>query len=135
MILFGSVAGIDRHRNWPGHPERPERLASVMAAVSAPEVAELLLPLEGRPARREELSRVHSERYLDTVAALSREGGGDLDGETRAAPGSWDTAVAAAGLGLTRPRRWPPAPGRPPSWPCDRPVTTPPPGGAWASAC
>lgn len=100
MILLGSVAGHDGHRNWPGHPERPERLEAVMAGLSAPGVAELLVPLEGRPARPEELARVHEEYYLEMVASLSRHGGGDIDAETCAAPGSWDTAVAAAGLGL-----------------------------------
>jgi acetoin utilization deacetylase AcuC-like enzyme len=100
VILLGSVAGRDRHRNRPGHPERPERLEAVMAGLTRAEVAGLLVPLEGRPARREELTRVHTEGYLDLVASLSRQGGGDIDAETCASAGSWDTAVAAAGLGL-----------------------------------
>jgi acetoin utilization deacetylase AcuC-like enzyme len=71
-----------------------------MAGLARPEVAELLVRLEGRLAQPLELARVHSQSYLDLVASLSRQGGGDIDGETRASPGSWDTAVAAAGLGL-----------------------------------
>ena len=105
VILFGSVAGLDGHRNWPGHPERPSRLTAVTDALSAPEVAELLLPLEGRPARRDELLRVHTAAFLDDLWQLERGGGGDIDPDTSVAPGSWDTAVAAAGLGLAAAER------------------------------
>ncbi len=100
VILFGSLSGQDRHSNWPGHPEGPGRLAAVDSGMAAAGLADHLSPLTGRPVRREELARVHSEDYLDALLALDRFGGGELDPDTAMSEGSWETALAAAGMGL-----------------------------------
>ncbi|HVA42358.1 MAG TPA: histone deacetylase [Acidimicrobiales bacterium] len=100
MILFGSLSGIDRHSNWPGHPEGPGRLPAVEAGIRTAGLGDLLASLTGRPARRDELARVHSEAYLDALAGLDRAGGGELDPDTAMSAGSLETAVAAAGMGL-----------------------------------
>jgi acetoin utilization deacetylase AcuC-like enzyme len=100
VILYGSLTGQDRHSNWPGHPEGPERLVAVDRALRSAGLTEALAPLAGRPARRAELARVHSDSHLDALESLSRHGGGELDPDTAMSAGSWDTAVAGAGMGL-----------------------------------
>ncbi|MHB1445638.1 MAG: histone deacetylase family protein [Acidimicrobiales bacterium] len=100
VILFGSLSGLDRHSNWPGHPEAPGRLPAVEAGIRVAGLGDLMAPLVGRPASRDELARVHSEVYLDALAALDRSGGGELDPDTAMSGGSWETALAAAGMGL-----------------------------------
>jgi acetoin utilization deacetylase AcuC-like enzyme len=55
---------------------------------------------EGRHATAEELSLVHSPGYIETLEKLSEAGGGRLDNDTVASPGSWDAATAGAGCVL-----------------------------------
>ena len=49
---------------------------------------------------RDALERVHDTRYLNALEQFVADGGGSLDPDTVASPGSWDTTVAAAGAGL-----------------------------------
>lgn len=99
-LLVGTVLDVDDHQTGLGHPERPARLAATARGIEAAGLGEAVAPLPGRPARREELLRVHGPRYLDALAQLAAVGGGDLDPDTRTSAGSWHTACAAAGLGL-----------------------------------
>jgi acetoin utilization deacetylase AcuC-like enzyme len=99
-LLLGTVAAQDRHDTGPGHPERPARLAALERGIADAHLADAVAPLEGRPARITELTRVHDEQYLDALAQLAAAGGGDLDPDTPTSAGSWDTALAGAGLGL-----------------------------------
>ena len=82
------------------HPERPERLIAVERGIELLDLTEAVAPLRRRPATRAELELVHSTAHLDLFESMSRSGGGAFDGETIASPGSWNTALAAAGLGL-----------------------------------
>jgi acetoin utilization deacetylase AcuC-like enzyme len=99
-LLVGSVVAVDDHQTGLGHPERPARLRAVARGIEAADLGEAVRPLEGRPARIEELARVHGERYLAALAQLAAAGGGALDPDTPTSPGSWATACAGAGLGL-----------------------------------
>src|SRR4051794_30037867 len=80
----------------PGHPERPARIRALEAEMSAhgwfgvareeaPEVA------------REVLELVHPSGYVDSIAALSASGGGAIDADTYAVPGTWGAALRASG--------------------------------------
>lgn len=88
---------FDEHRARGHHPERPERLLAARAAVE--QVAQDGVRLErlaARDATREELVRVHTERYLDELA--SRRGHySSLDADTFLSPRSVDAAHRAAG--------------------------------------
>ena len=87
------------HDPGPGHPERPNRLAAITAAVEASEVAARLRRCEPQPAPREALLRVHAPSYVDAIMALrgiSRR----LDADTAVSPGSVDAALHAAGAAL-----------------------------------
>jgi acetoin utilization deacetylase AcuC-like enzyme len=80
----------------PGHPERPARIRALegemsaagwfgAARVQATEVArELLLP-------------VHPEEHVASVEALCAGGGGPVDADTYAVPGTYGAALRAAG--------------------------------------
>jgi acetoin utilization deacetylase AcuC-like enzyme len=56
--------------------------------------------VEAPLAEREALERVHPPRYLDRIDSLVRAGGGRLDPDTVAGPGSWDASLRAAGAAI-----------------------------------
>jgi len=88
------------HNPGPGHPERPERIDAVLAALRAPDMSALIELSEGRPAAREQLERVHPASYLDRLERLARSGGGALDADTVMIDRSWDAALASAGAAV-----------------------------------
>ena len=63
---------------------------------------ERLTPLRPRPATREEVLRVHTERHLDWLVERAAAGGGDAgDGETPFGHGSDAIALVSAGGAIT----------------------------------
>jgi len=91
------------HDPGAGHPERPERMAAVLAALGGgggPELTSVVEFLEARPATRAQLERVHAARYLDALEGVARMGGGALDADTVMSRDSWDAAIAAAGVAI-----------------------------------
>jgi acetoin utilization deacetylase AcuC-like enzyme len=86
------------HRGPAGHPERPERLAAVRAAIDARRGA--LTPLPARPADAEELLRVHTRGYLAQLAAAAASAPTRLDPDTYASPASDAVARLAAGAAI-----------------------------------
>jgi len=52
------------------------------------------------PAGLQDIKRVHSGRYIESVRALAESGGGDLDPDTPVSRGSFDAAVLAAGAAV-----------------------------------
>lgn len=87
----------------PGHPERPARLDAIVAALEADPVLEAIDRIEGAPASRSDLGRVHSPAYLDALETLSESGGGAIDGDTYMTAASLEVAKQACGnlLALT----------------------------------
>ncbi len=83
------------HVTPPGHPERPAR-AEAFEAIAARWQAWGGARLEPRPARREELARVHAEHYIDGVAQLAGRTV-ELDPDTYTCPATADVARLAAG--------------------------------------
>jgi acetoin utilization deacetylase AcuC-like enzyme len=65
-----------------------------------PSLFQEVAQLEGRHATPEELSIVHSPSYVTSIRDIAVAGGGRLDPDTVASPGSWDAATAAAGCAL-----------------------------------
>jgi len=99
-VLFATHTAYLDHLAGPRHPERPERLGAVLDGVATAGLADALVPVEPRPATRAELELVHPEGYLDRIEGICAAGGGRLDPDTYASPGSWDAARLAAGAGL-----------------------------------
>ena len=72
----------------------------MLAGLQASGVGDDLVWVNPRPARRDELARVHPRDHLDALEEFCAAGGGHLDVDTSAVPESWEAAVLAAGAGL-----------------------------------
>ncbi len=99
--MFGSVAAVDEHDTGRGHPERPARLAAVARGITSAGLDAAVGHIAPRSAQRDELGLVHDAHYLQALEGLAAAGGGHLDPDTPVAAGSWTTAIAGAGLGLS----------------------------------
>lgn len=100
-VLFATHESYLEHLAGPRHPERPERLGAVIDGIHAAGLGEALVPIEPSAAERVDIERVHPAAYLDRVEQVCAAGGGRLDPDTYASPGSWRAATFAAGAGLT----------------------------------
>jgi acetoin utilization deacetylase AcuC-like enzyme len=100
-VLFATHSAYLEHLAGPRHPERPERLEAVLAGARRGQLVDALRPIEPQAAERVDLERVHPAWYLDRIAAIAAGGGGRLDPDTYASPGTWDAAALASGAGLT----------------------------------
>ena len=83
------------------HPENGARLQAIMLHLEQTGLTEELVPIEPRPASTEELSQVHTRRYIESVREEAQCGGGWLDPDTYVSPGSYEAALYAAGGSLT----------------------------------
>ena len=95
-LLYTHPACIE-HDPGPGHPETPDRLRAVLAALDGLEFE----PLERREAPLAEpaqIERMHDAGYVGQVlAAVPGEGRVHLDPDTAVSPGSGEAALRAAG--------------------------------------
>lgn len=101
-VLLLTHAAMLHHAS-PGHPERPERLAPVIAGVEDGAVA-----AGAELARRavtaiddETLAAVHAPAYVEALEEAEGRGGGWLDPDTYLVPGSMAAARLAAGATVT----------------------------------
>ncbi|HET7729522.1 MAG TPA: histone deacetylase family protein [Usitatibacter sp.] len=86
------------HEMGDGHPESPQRLKSVLAALEASGLAARLEAVEAPLAAREHLERVHHPGHVDAViGAAPRQGYAYLDPDTSMNPKSLSAALRAAG--------------------------------------
>ncbi len=86
-----------RHSNGDGHPERPERLQAIDAALQAAPFGNRLRDVAARDATAEELARVHDAAYIERIAETDGRSFSMLDADTGAAPESYRAALRAAG--------------------------------------
>lgn len=94
-LVVASHPGSIDHDTGPGHPERPERVAAVMAGIVSSGVE--LIRMESPAVERADLLRVHNPDYVEFIEAFCRVGGGHLDGDTVVSPETWDAALRSAG--------------------------------------
>jgi len=91
-------AAYSRHRNPPGHPERPERIEVLLPLAGADATGgERLVPVRPRPATAEEILAVHRPSHLERVAASAGRRLTVFDADTSAGEDSFETALLAAG--------------------------------------
>ncbi len=83
------------------HPERPDRLRAVLAALEAPTFATLLRETAPR-ATREQLLLAHPADYVDAILAIRPAPGElvQLDADTAMNAGSAEAALRAAGAAI-----------------------------------
>ena len=93
-----------QHRTGRLHPERPERLTAVVAALQGAPWADRLQWLAPNPvAERLSLDwvlQLHDRDYVARVQQLAAEGGGAIDPDTVVSPASYDVALLAVGAWL-----------------------------------
>ncbi|MBW1998642.1 MAG: histone deacetylase [Deltaproteobacteria bacterium] len=85
------------HVMGPYHPESPKRLEAIYAMLDEPEMRDKCMAVPVRPAAREELLLVHSEDYVDRIAATEGKEYAYLDPDTQTSAGSYEAALLAAG--------------------------------------
>ncbi len=87
-----------RHEMGDGHPESPERLRAVLAALESSGLAARLELLQAPLATIEQLERVHKPAHVQAVIAAAPERGyAYLDPDTSMNPSSLSAALHAAG--------------------------------------
>jgi len=95
-LLISNPHGLD-HAMPEGHPERAARLATVNAALSAPEFSELSR-MTAPSATEAQLRLAHPQGHIDRIRATAPESGfAALDADTFMSPGSWKAAIGGVG--------------------------------------
>jgi len=100
VLLVAASPSLDHHDVGPHHPERPARVQAALKGIDAAGLGDAVITLEPRRATQEELALVHPVSYLEALRGFCEAGGGAIDPDTMAGPGSWDTALLAAGAAL-----------------------------------
>jgi acetoin utilization deacetylase AcuC-like enzyme len=89
---------FENHVTGPQHPERPERLSAIRAALIERGLMDRLRTLPFASCLRESVRAVHSEKYLETAQRDIESGMRTLStGDTNVCQASWDIAQLAAG--------------------------------------
>jgi acetoin utilization deacetylase AcuC-like enzyme len=97
MLLFTHAKCLD-HEMTPGHPERPDRLRSLLQHFEAIGLMADFDVREPAPADTEALAQIHRADYLQTLKQLAPERGLiALDPDTAIGPSSLTAAAIAAG--------------------------------------
>ena len=86
------------HFAGPGHPERPERVAHLLAHLDETGLADELVSIVPPRAPLEALARVHDPALLRAIPAACARGRARLDeGDTYVCGESWEAALRASG--------------------------------------
>jgi acetoin utilization deacetylase AcuC-like enzyme len=97
MTILFTHPDCVKHNPGQGHPERPERLTSVLAALDRPDFA-ALDRREAPLATEAQIARVHDADYVrELLAAVPARGQMQLDADTVMSPDSGNAALRAAG--------------------------------------
>jgi acetoin utilization deacetylase AcuC-like enzyme len=90
------------HEMGAGHPESPQRLKAILAALEASGLVSRLMVREAPEAQREHLERVHERDHIDLIfSAAPARGYAYLDPDTSMNPSSLSAALRAAGAVVT----------------------------------
>jgi acetoin utilization deacetylase AcuC-like enzyme len=95
-LLYSDPRFLD-HDTGHGHPERAERLRQITAELESTGLAARCTCPDWQPASREQIERVHSAEYIDSIADIAQRGGGRPDPDTVVSAASFDVARLAAG--------------------------------------
>jgi acetoin utilization deacetylase AcuC-like enzyme len=88
------------HNPGAGHPESPERVRAVLAALRDPAMASIVAFEEAVLADPADLLRAHDARYLEQLAQVAARGGGRLDEDTVMSDASLAAATFGAGAAV-----------------------------------
>jgi len=96
LIVFEG-GSRDRHDTPMWHPEHKGRLDASLAGVREAGLDDGVEWRVPELATVDELALVHKRSYIESIEAFCEAGGGQIDADTAAARGSWETARRAAG--------------------------------------
>ncbi|PIE32730.1 MAG: hypothetical protein CSA55_03040 [Ilumatobacter coccineus] len=99
LIVFAAEE-FDDHRTPEWHPENRHRLDAALLAIGEADLADATEWHIPELAPIADLASIHDPAYLTKLEELCLAGGGHLDEDTVASPGSWITARRAAGAVL-----------------------------------
>ncbi|MBN2008447.1 histone deacetylase [candidate division KSB1 bacterium] len=88
------------HLGWRFHPERPDRLNSVVEHMKESSLWDKLLHFSPIPADIKWIETVHTPTYIQTVKNAFQQGRTQLDPDTGICESSYDVALLAAGAGI-----------------------------------
>jgi len=92
------------HKTGRFHPEKPERLTAIAAALKTASFASQIEWRSPSPVDETRVlaatKRVHSQQHIKTVQELAQGGGGRLDADTPVSPRSYDVALLAVSAWL-----------------------------------
>jgi len=88
------------HDTGRGHPERPDRVLSIMRRLRDGGVLGDLTTVDPRHAEAEWIAKVHAAGHQERVRAACARGGALDSGDTVVCPASYEAALLAAGGGL-----------------------------------
>jgi len=83
-----------RHGPPVWHPDSPDRLITIVAALKASGLWSRIVPIAPRRASFDDIARVHAREYIEKIRTF---GTGELDPDTYLSEGSLDAALHAAG--------------------------------------
>ena len=92
---FGYSETCLAHDTGDRHPENPDRLRAIRRALAKRHGVEYVDP---GPASEAAVAAVHEDGYVEEVKEFCADGGGNWDPDTVAVEGTWDAALASAGL-------------------------------------
>lgn len=85
-----------KHEMPPGHPESPMRLIRILETLKNSEYWNRLIHIKPRRASEDDILRVHTRAYLDSVKTFT----GFYDGDTYLSKNTFEAALFAAGAVL-----------------------------------
>lgn len=100
MVRLYTDPRMLEHRPPAGHPERPERLATLLRQLERTGLSRACPRGTVREATDDELLRIHGAAFLRALAAFERRGAGLIEGDTWLGPGSLPAARLAAGAAI-----------------------------------
>jgi acetoin utilization deacetylase AcuC-like enzyme len=79
------------------HPERPQRLRSILARLEKADLVAKCSPGSYQPLSEEAVAQIHSPAMVVRAKQVAAHGGGHLDSDTVVSPASFRVALAASG--------------------------------------
>ncbi len=86
-----------RHHAGAEHPERPERLESIMSHLVTTGLLEKLVMIEPYHSEIKWIAAIHTRQYIESINQACKQGYHYLDADTGISPDSYQTALLAAG--------------------------------------
>lgn len=85
------------NHDYPDHPERKERLISIMNHLEKVQLLKEVIDIKPRRATVEEVALNHDPNYIQEIHDFCKSGGGFLDPDTYAVEESYDVSLTAVG--------------------------------------